>query len=229
MEKFINFLKHPATISVIVLSVGILLIYGIVSAIPKTTVEKGEKIEKSWGKQDSTVTVEIWSDFQCPGCKYFWENVERPLNANYGDQVKFVYKHYPLSFHVKADDAAEASEAAREQGKFYEYADKLFTNQPDQSNLASWTDAKLIEYAEQIGLDKGKFETTFKSGKYRDVIKDYIKEGNDKGVDSTPTVFINGKEIVSRDASGNATVADYPTMEAEIQKLLGITPTPAGS
>ncbi len=231
MEKFIDFIKHPITISILVLAIGILGIWGIINAVPRTQVAKGEKRVHSWGASEanSKVTIEVWSDFQCPGCKFFWENVEKPLKQKYENQgqVRMIYQHYPLSFHTRADDIAEASEAASEQGKFFEYADILFANQAPQDNQASMNDSRLIELARQIdGIDIAKFEESLKSGKYAEVIDDYVKEGDSKGVNSTPTVFINGKEIRGQSSNGQSTIADFATIEAEINRILGITPSP---
>ncbi len=223
MEKFLDIIKHPITISIIILTVGIIGIWGIISIIPKSNIEPAKKVERSWGKQDSKVVVTVYKDLQCPGCKFFWENVEPELKAKYEDKIKLVYHHYPLAIHIKADNAAQAAEAAGEQGKFFEYVTLLYKEQPDQSNLASWTDSRLIELAKQInGLDIARFEESFKSGKYKSVIDQYIKEAEAKGISSTPTVLINDKEVRGpANSAGQSTIADFNTIEAEIKKILG--------
>ena len=216
MEKIFDFLKHPLTISVLVLTIGIGGIWGLIQAVPKTQVQKADKVERTWGKQDSKVTVVVYSDYQCPGCKYFWDNVEGELRTKYEDKVKFVYLHYPLSIHVKADDAAAAAEAAGEQGKFFEFSDILFREQPDQSNLASWTDDKFYSFARELGLDEGKFKESYKSGKYKELIKDYVREAEAAGVSSTPTVKINGQEVRGE----NNTIPDLTVMQTRIDAEL---------
>lgn len=223
MEKAKEIILNPITISISILLIGVLAIWGFIAMSPKTTVEKGPKVEQSWGNQNSTVTVEVYGDFQCPGCQYFWLNVENQLRENYSDKIKFIYRHYPLSFHVKADEAAEAAEAAGEQGFFFEYANILFENQPSNDNLGLWTDDQLIQYAKEIeGLDIDKFTESFKSDKYKEVIDDYISEGTKRGVSSTPTVYVNNKSII---APGGG-VPDYATLSQEIDAALAQNPLP---
>jgi protein-disulfide isomerase len=89
--------------------------------------------------------------------------------------------------HKHAFKAAEAAEAAREQGKYWEYVTILFTNQK------ALEVEKLKEYASQSGLDRKKFDAALDSGKFSDRVKRDMADGDRIGVDSTPTVFINGK------------------------------------
>src|SRR3989338_3231464 len=83
------------------------------------------------GSSDAPVTIIEFSDFQCPYCAKFHFETFSQIYEKYikSGKVKFAYRHFPLSFHQNAQKAAEASECAREQEKFWEYADKLFSNQ----------------------------------------------------------------------------------------------------
>ena len=136
----------------------------------------------------SDVIVEV-ADFQCPFCQQALPSL-RQVKAVYGNKVTFIYKHFPLaSAHPNAMRAAEASECARDQGKFWEYHDLLFKNQ----NKLQEND--LIAYAASLALDKDAFSSCLSSGiKKLDVQNDF-QEGLDAGVQGTPIFFINGRRL----------------------------------
>jgi len=109
----------------------------------------------------------------------------------YGDDLAIVFKQYPLPFHKEAGPAAKAALAAGEQGKFWEYHDKVFAN---QKSLKGATDDTFIGWANELGLDTKKFETSFKDPKWDDVIKQEMAEGRSAGVRGTPNLYINGRK-----------------------------------
>lgn len=90
----------------------------------------------TFGPAEAKVTIVEYSDFQCPYCSRSYATVKQLL-SDYGDKVRLVYKHYPLSFHANAQKAAEAAECARDQGKFWEMHDLLFEKQTDWANSAT--------------------------------------------------------------------------------------------
>lgn len=120
--------------------------------------------------------------------------LQQVLEENTG-KVKIVFKQYPLSMHKMARKSAAASLAANEQGKFWEYHDKLF------ENIKSLSDARLHEIAEEIGLDMAEFEIDLADPALQRVITDDISNGQQAGVRGTPTVYINGKRLLSRTRS----------------------------
>lgn len=138
---------------------------------------------------NAEVTILEYSDFQCPFCGRAMMTL-KDIQETYGDKVEIIYKHFPLQFHKYAEKAAEASECARDQEKFWEYHDMLFENQ-DNLGIDS-----LKAYASQLGLDKKKFDKCLDSGEKRDSVKRDYDEGVSKGVSATPTFFINGKKLV---------------------------------
>ncbi|MEK6323448.1 MAG: thioredoxin domain-containing protein [Acidobacteriota bacterium] len=143
--------------------------------------------DRPWkGGVNATVTIVEFTDYECPSCAATQPILEE-VAKEFGDKVKLVVRSYPLDQHKHAFKAAEAAEAAREQGKFWEYSALLFTNQ-----TALEVD-KLKEYASQLGLDRKKFDAALDSGKFVDRVKRDVADGDKIGVDSTPTVFINGK------------------------------------
>jgi protein-disulfide isomerase len=107
----------------------------------------------------------------------------------YGDDAAVVFKHFPLSFHQQAMPAAEASMAANEQGKFWEFSEKLFANQKDLTN------ENYEKWAQELGLDMDKFKASIASGKWKDKIQKDMAEGNKAGVRGTPSLYINGRKF----------------------------------
>ncbi len=140
------------------------------------------------GAKDAKVKVAVFSDFQCPYCKLFHKALNDAMK-NYGDRVLFDYKFLPLEIHPQANDAALACACALEQGKFWEYADKLYANQ------TAWANAndiiKFKEYAKILGLDGAKFNECLDSKKYQDKIDADKKEADSFTISGTPGVFVN--------------------------------------
>ena len=145
------------------------------------------------GNPDAKVVVAEFSDFQCPFCERAAATVKQ-ITETYGDQILLVYRDYPLSsIHPEAQKAAEASECADDQGKFWEYHDTLFENR------MSWTGIgvpKFKEYAADLSLDTAAFDECLDSDKYRDEVLSDLAYGQSLGVTGTPTFFVNDKMIV---------------------------------
>jgi protein-disulfide isomerase len=143
------------------------------------------------GNPAAKVTIVEFSDFQCPSCAQINLVIDK-LMSEYSDRVKFVVRDFPLSQHKEAFKAAEAAEAAREQGKYWEYSALLFKNQKALSV------PKLKEYASQLGIDRTKFDAALESGKFAEKIERDLQDGVLFGVNGTPTLFINGQPVASR-------------------------------
>jgi protein-disulfide isomerase len=221
-----KFLLNPITITLLIILAGVGGLVGAFQLFPGGPKENAPIPEHYWGNPEAKVVVTDYSDFQCPACQQFFTNVETPLKTEYKDRIKFVYKHFPLSIHASALKAAQAAEAAGEQGKFWEYHAKLFERQAQDANANNgdiWTNEELIGYARELGLDTQKFEESLKSEKFRKAVKDSQKEAEDRGFSGTPTILINNEPI------SNPT---YETVKAKIDELLasqGTTTTPAPS
>lgn len=143
------------------------------------------------GNPAARVTVVEFADFQCPACAALHPTTKQII-ANYQDQINFVFRHFPLPQHANAVIAAEAAEAAGEQGKFWEMQDKLFENQTQWSASPAPLDM-LAGYAADLGLDVAKFKQAIEAQKFAAKIAGDQKDGEDLGVDSTPSFFINGQ------------------------------------
>jgi protein-disulfide isomerase len=143
----------------------------------------------SFGPKTAKVTIVEWSDFECPFCGRVLPTLER-LKQDYAKDVRVIFRHQPLSFHPNAKLAAEASMAAHEQGKFWQYHDKLFANQKALDR------ASLERYAQELGLDMGKFKSALDQGRFRAKVEADMAAGSAVGATGTPTFFINGREFV---------------------------------
>jgi protein-disulfide isomerase len=150
-------------------------------SIPAEAPSKGPKAAK--------VTIVAWSDFECPFCGRVNPTLKQ-VEETYGKDVRVVFRHQPLPFHQNAKLAAEASLAAHEQGKFWEYHDKLFLNQRALDR------ASLERYAQELKLDTAKFKAALDSGKFRSRVEQDARDGAAVGANGTPTFFINGRELV---------------------------------
>ncbi len=143
------------------------------------------------GNKDAPVTVVEFSDFQCPYCARLQPTLNEVLEA-YPEEVKLVYKHFPLSSHAQARNAAKASQAAEEQGKFWEMHDLIF------ENYSTLNEEKFKEFAEKLGLNVKQFEADYNSTKYDKQIQEDIDIAKRVGVRGTPTLFMNGKKMGKR-------------------------------
>ena len=141
------------------------------------------------GDFNAPITIIEYSDFQCPFCSKFHLTVSQALDG-YPGKIRWVYKHFPLdNIHSNARPAAEASECAAEQGKFWEFADGLFENQVSLGN------SFYSQLAGQIGLNTGQFNDCVSSRKYKDKVEADYQEGIKNGITGTPGSFINGEKI----------------------------------
>ncbi len=135
------------------------------------------------------MTIVEWSDFQCPFCSRVVPTLAQ-IKEKYGKDVRVVFRHQPLPFHQNAKPAAEAALAAHEQGKFWEMHDKLFANQKALDR------ATFEKYAQELGLDMGKFKAALDSGKFTAQIEADSAAGSAVGANGTPTFFVNGRSLV---------------------------------
>ena len=140
------------------------------------------------GSATAAVTLIEFTDFQCPSCAKQHPVIEK-LFAEYGSRVKFVVRDFPLAQYENSSKAAEAAEAAREQGKYWEYVALLYRNQS-----ALQVD-RLKQYASTLGLDRVKFDAALDSGKFAaKILRDRL-DGQKVGLSAVPAFFVNGKRV----------------------------------
>lgn len=140
------------------------------------------------GEKNAPVTIIEYSDYQCPYCSRFHDTMKQVMQA-YPKQVRWIFRHFPLSFHPFAKKAAMAAECANDQNKFWEYTDAIYAN---QNNLS---DAMISQTATDLGLNADKFESCLSSNKYAAKVDADLAQGQKYGVQGTPGGFINGTTI----------------------------------
>lgn len=193
-----------AGVGVVVVILGFLFTRG-----PKVEYTSSQESPRpTQGPTDAPIVLEEFSDFQCPACKSA-EGAVKDVLDTFGDRIYFKYRHYPLvTIHTQAFRAALAAECANDQGKFWEYHNVLFENQPNFSR------DDLVSYAKQLELkidgDDG-FSSCLDSRAKTDVVRADMREGDQKGVSGTPTFFLNGEQV-----------SDWSQLKSTIQaKLIG--------
>ena len=144
--------------------------------------------DPSRGPANAPVTIVEFTDFQCPACAAMHPVIEEVLKS-YGDKVRLVVRDFPLHQHEWARKAAEAANAANEQGKFFEYAALLFQRQK------ALDVPSLKKYASELRLDRARFDAALDRGTHAAEVKHDIEDGEMYGVGSTPTIFINGVQL----------------------------------
>lgn len=180
----------------------VVVILGLWGAWKLTTVPAGSETASEIqitaedhvkGAENGTVTLVEYSDLQCPACKSFAPLVSQLIEQN-SDTVRFVYKHFPLSQHEFASEAAYAAEAAGLQGKFYEYHDILFAQQ-DTWSAEGDVEKSFLAYAEELELDLEQFKKDMASDNVKTKVEKDQLSGVAAGVDSTPSFYLNGKKL----------------------------------
>ncbi|PIY96290.1 MAG: hypothetical protein COY66_04610 [Candidatus Kerfeldbacteria bacterium CG_4_10_14_0_8_um_filter_42_10] len=158
------------------------------------------------GDKNASVTLVEFSDFQCPYCSRVEPTLEALLDK-YEGKIRLVYKHFPLtSLHDQAVPAAEASECAADQGKFWEFHDALYNN---QSKLA---EGYYSELASELGLNKSKFDECLSSGKYKQKVTDNSTEAQAAGAQGTPYTIVIDAKGKTVPVNGAAPQANFETV-----------------
>jgi protein-disulfide isomerase len=145
----------------------------------------------SLGPEDAEIVLVEFSDYQCPFCKRWYDEVYQQLLAAYPGKIRLVYRNLPLtSLHPDAMSAAVATLCAEEQSSFWQFHDKLFSDEYGLGRSA------YTRYATDLELDTVAFEACLDSGKFDDFIQQDMDFSLNMGVRSTPTFFVNGLAIV---------------------------------
>lgn len=199
--------KNTIIISVISILGTFLLLYGVYKLVNQPVQTDFPQVKQlsaddhiKWSPEKKQILVE-YSDFQCPSCKSFHDIFKTFESSNSADfditkNTTFVYRYFPLyQIHDKAYLSAYAAESAGIQGKFWEMADLLFTNQSSWSTSNDPLKEYFIKYAEDLKLNTDQFTRDINSDKVKNRVNRDLLEAEQMGLDSTPTLFLNGKKV----------------------------------
>jgi protein-disulfide isomerase len=154
----------------------------------------------SIGNPEAPVKMDVWEDFQCSGCLSYSEKIEPQILQTYVQtgKVYYTFHFYPFidGGQGESHDAANAAMCAAAQERFWDYHDIAFANWIGE-NAGSYTKPRLIEFAQNIGLDMAAFKNCFNENIYSSEIQQDIEDGTKLGVPPTPGIFVNGKLVVS--------------------------------
>jgi protein-disulfide isomerase len=193
-----------STVAVVVLFGGLYGIYKLLGAGPDQSliakIKTDRPMERTMWNKDAAHTLAIFSDHQCPACKIFHEylagfEASSSPNLAITKKVAFVFHYFPLyQIHEHAFPLAYAAEAAARQGKFEEITRKFFA---DQGQLENVTDLNpyLTKVAQDLHLDVKKFDTDMKDGALQSLVQNDLSFGEQLGVNSTPTFFLDGEKL----------------------------------
>lgn len=186
--------------AVLGLSGAVFVMIKLVSESPstQTSLQTTAVPASGWfkGSKEAKVVLIEYSDFQCPACRNQYMSLKK-LNEEFGHQMRFIYRHFPLEQHANAKLAAHAAEAAGRQGKFWEMHDKMFETQSEWANQRNAEDS-FIEYAHTFHLSVEQFKNDLHSTEVKQKVESDFQEGLRSGVDATPTFFLDGKKILPR-------------------------------
>lgn len=175
-------------ISVVVLA-GALLAFSITRNGGDPAGDGDVAAANAVGPADAPVSVVEFGDFACPSCRA-WHNsgIKDQLRAEFGDQIRFTFRHFPV-ISRQSPKAAEAAQCAAEQDAFWQYHDFLYEQAPP-GGLAP---ADLERYAGQLGLDGAAFARCLDSGRYQAYVERDLQAALDSGARGTPSFFVDGQ------------------------------------
>ena len=184
---------------------------------PSELLQKGNiKTAYLRGNKNASVILLEFSDYQCPFCGRIQPTILK-LIRDYKDRVAFGYRHFPLAFHKEADEAAIASECAREQGKFEKIHQLLYSHQKAQDVTS------LKKYARKIKINNpDKFDKCLDNEKYRGLVNQDVKDGADLGITGTPGFFVGLFNAKSGEIQGEilSGAQPYGTFQQVLEKYL---------
>lgn len=230
-------MKQQVLIPVAIVAAG-LIVAGAVFFVKKpatprldgtaTAVRPVDATDHILGNPDAPIKLIEYSDLECPYCKQF-QTTMHALMDEYGPsgKVAWVYRHFPITnIHPKAVKEAEASECAAELGGnelFWKYVDRIYEITPSSNGLDL---GKLPVIAEELGMDRAKFEQCLESGKYEKKVRDGFKEAVELGARGTPhTLLMVGDSTVPLEGAQPLS-AMRSAVEAILAELARVTSTP---
>ena len=200
-----------------VAGLALLIILAQRGGTPQTPIEKANlppvtEADITSGKAEGNVVLIEYADFQCPACATY-NPMLKTLEGEYPDNLKIVYRIFPLNTHKNAEPSARAAYAAWKMGNFVDMKDLLYENQGDWSGENDPTTI-FIEYAKDIGLNSSDFEKVMKSKEAKNFVSEDKAEAVNLGLNATPSFFLGKKQIFPRN------IDDFRILiNAEIEKI----------
>lgn len=151
------------------------------------------------GDANARVTIIEFGDYQCPYCRQFWRETFPRLKKEYIDtgKVRFIYRDYPQPVHPEAMLSAIAAECADDQGKYYEFHDKIFREQDRRGrDVVRYRAPELKRWASDITLDTTAFNACLDEERHKDEVSKDYKDLEGLGLEGTPIFFVNGRVLV---------------------------------
>jgi protein-disulfide isomerase len=215
----IDFVKDKTPIIATIAVTLIILLGGVFALSGKGNTSSTTKVDDKiligkasyqTKKSGAKITLVEFGDYECPACGYTHPAVKQILKE-YEGEINYVFRHFPLPQHSKAQISAQVAEAAGEQGKFFEMHDLLYENQ------TNWVESKnpmneFIKYAKKLKLNIEKFQTSVENNKFSNKINADLSDGAALNINSTPTFFVNGELL-----DGNPS---FDVFQAKIAPLL---------
>ncbi len=218
MKRYLPFATIAAVLFLAIGAVALMFYSARRQTSTSSTLGAKSDSPQGGGAASSFVTLVEFGDYQCPPCGTLHPEIKK-IKAEYGERVRFVFHHFPLiNIHPNALGAALAASAASLQKRFLEMHDLLYKNQ------AEWSREKdprpmFIDYARQLGLDVNRFVRDMEGTQARSLVANDIQYAQSVGVDSTPTVYIDGRLIPNESLS-------LEGLRREINRGLGVTSAP---
>lgn len=197
-------LRYGGAAIIIILTIAALALWRNAGVVPAE--ELASLVEPNLdGPIDAPVKVVEYGDLACSSCKQ-WHNlgIKEQLQAEFGDQVSFEFRHFPV-ITATSPKGAEAAQCAAEQGAFWGFHDYIYENLEDYPNLGT---ERVKEIASAVGLNREAFDSCVDSGKYRDFVTQATRQAQAAGARGTPTFFLNGQQISPTYQSMSATISE---------------------
>lgn len=211
MKRYLPFVIIAAVL-VVAVGGGFLMFRSAQPQSPTTPTPTGGSVAVSKG----AVTIDEYGDYQCPPCGAL-HPIIKTLKGEYGDRIQFAFHHFPLTqLHSHALEASYAAAAAGLQGKFWEMHNMLYEKQSEWSEVGDFRPI-VLDFARKIGLDLQRFTRDMDGIQVVTVVSEDMQRGTLLGVNSTPTVFINGQMIHSDNFSTEG-------LRKEINRRLPVSP-----
>lgn len=173
------------------------------------------------GNPDAPITIMEFADYQCPGCRFFQQQIEPQIQETYlqDGQAQFAFYDFPLNVHQHSFLSARAARCAGDQQKYFEYHDVLYINQPTWSISAA--PARLfIDYARELGLDARAYESCLRSDKFADVVTANLRLAEELNLPGTPSVMVRGGQGLPRRVDSPLATL-FQALSASIDSLPG--------